>query len=120
MSAEALAEWYGRAAISALPARYEPFGLSAVEAALSGCAMVLGDIGSLREIWEDAALFVPPDDTDRLEAALCTLIADEELRDEMGRRAVARARTFTPERMARGYMDAYGWLVGQRRGACVS
>ncbi len=32
-----------------LPARYEPFGLSVLEAALSGCALVLGDIPSLRE-----------------------------------------------------------------------
>ena len=28
----------------------------------AGCALVLGDIPSLREIWDDAALFVPPDD----------------------------------------------------------
>ena len=60
LSAGELADWYARAAIYALPARYEPFGLSALEAALSGCALVLGDIPSLREIWGDAALFVPP------------------------------------------------------------
>ena len=41
------------------------FGFSVLEAALSGCALVLGDIPSLREIWGDAALFVPPDDTER-------------------------------------------------------
>ena len=54
----------GRAAIYALPARYEPFGLSILEAALSGCALVIGDIPSLREIWADAALFVPSDGHD--------------------------------------------------------
>ena len=32
------------APICALPSRYEPFGLCALEAALSGCALVLGDI----------------------------------------------------------------------------
>ena len=31
-----LADWYSRAAIYALPARYEPFGLSVLEAAMSG------------------------------------------------------------------------------------
>ena len=64
----AIADWYARASIYALPARYEPFGLSALEAALSGCALVLGDIPSLREVWGDAALFVAPDDTDALAA----------------------------------------------------
>ena len=46
---EELAQWLSRAAIFAHPARYEPFGLTVLEAALSGCALVLGDIESLRE-----------------------------------------------------------------------
>src|SRR5690606_3875973 len=57
-----LAQWMGRAAVFALPARYEPFGLAVLEAALSGCALVLGDIPTFRELWDDTALFVPPDD----------------------------------------------------------
>src|SRR5690606_28205132 len=35
--------WMARAAIFVLPARYEPFGLAPLEAALAGCALVLGD-----------------------------------------------------------------------------
>ena len=65
-----LASWLGRAAIYALPARYEPFGLSILEAALAGCALVLGDIDSLRELWDGCALFVPPEDDDALAEAL--------------------------------------------------
>ncbi|MGZ3457048.1 MAG: glycosyltransferase family 4 protein, partial [Archangium sp.] len=53
-----LAAYMGRASIYVLPARYEPFGLPALEAALAGCALVLGDIPSLREVWEGAAVFV--------------------------------------------------------------
>ena len=53
-----LARLYGAAPIYAHPARYEPFGLSVLEAALSGCALVLGDIPSLRELWSGAAVFV--------------------------------------------------------------
>ncbi len=50
---EEMREQYARAAIFAHPARYEPFGLSVLEAALSGCALVLGDISSLRELWRE-------------------------------------------------------------------
>lgn len=46
LDGETLAGYMARAAIYALPARYEPFGLSVLEAALSGCALVLGDIPS--------------------------------------------------------------------------
>jgi glycosyltransferase involved in cell wall biosynthesis len=82
----------GRAAIFAHPARYEPFGLVVLEAALAGCALVLGDIPSLREQWDGAALFVAPGDDAALAAALQTLIDDEELRRALASRARRRAR----------------------------
>ncbi len=107
ISSEELAKWYARASIYCLPARYEPFGLSILEAALSGCALVLGDIPSLREVWGDAATFVAPDDDEQLEAALHSLIEDEAGREEMATRAMKRASRFTPERMADGYSAAY-------------
>jgi glycosyltransferase involved in cell wall biosynthesis len=69
-----------RAAIYVLPARYEPFGLSALEAALSGCALVLGDLPSLREIWGETAVFIPPDDSEALHSAVSALIGSPERR----------------------------------------
>lgn len=108
-----MADWMGRASIYALPARYEPFGLSAVEAGLCGCALVLGDIPSLREIWGDAALFVPPDSIPALAAALKRLIGDPGLRRAYGARARMRALQFSPERMVAGYLRAYGALMSR-------
>ena len=113
-----IADWLARAAIYALPARYEPFGLSALEAGLSGCALVLGDIPSLREVWGDAALFVPPDDADALHDALCRLIEDADCGGKWRARACARARAYTPERMAAGYLAAYRSLL-QEKSACA-
>lgn len=104
-----LAAEMARAAIYALPARYEPFGLSALEAALSGCALVLGDIPSLREVWGDAALFV--DGEAALRDTLCRLIEDDTLRADYAARALARAGRFTPERMADRYLALYRLLL---------
>jgi glycosyltransferase involved in cell wall biosynthesis len=112
LAADAMAARFSRASIYALPARYEPFGLSVLEAGLSQCALVLGDVPSLREIWGDAALYVPPEDHGALHAALMRLIDDAPLRQHMGRKALERARQFTPERMAHAYMAAYGRLLG--------
>jgi glycosyltransferase involved in cell wall biosynthesis len=108
LSPPELAAWLSRAAIYALPARYEPFGLSALEAALAGCALVLGDIPSLREVWGDDALFVPPDDLESLREALASLIGSPAKLAEMAKRAHARAQWYTPERMATAYWAAYG------------
>lgn len=112
---EEMASWMGRASIFALPARYEPFGLAALEAGLAGCALVLGDIPSLREVWGDAAVFVDPHDHDEVASALRRLIADPPAVADLGTRAAERARTYTPQRMARGYLDVYGRLPARAR-----
>lgn len=109
-----LAGWFSRASVYALPARYEPFGLSALEAALAGCALVLGDIPSLREVWGDAAVFVPPADPAALAAAIESLAEDGARRRLLASRARRRALTFTPRRMAEGYMAVYAELLGGR------
>lgn len=102
---------FGRASIYALPARYEPFGLSILEAAFSGCALVLGDIPSLREVWEDAACWVRPDDPEGLRTTLQTLIDSPAERKALAERARVRAFEFTPQRMAAAYGAAYRWLI---------
>jgi glycogen synthase len=111
LDSEMLAQWFSRAAIFILPARYEPFGLAALEAALSGCALVLGDTESLREIWDDAAVFVRPDDPERIRTALVDLIDNPPVREDFSRRARRRAHCFTPERMAQAYVDIYARLL---------
>jgi glycogen synthase len=112
LSSGELASWYGRAAIYALPARYEPFGWSVLEAALAGCALVLGDIPSLRENWEGAARFVPPDDSPALLAAINQLIADPAQRTALAAQSRRRALELNPARMAEGYLEVYSELRG--------
>jgi glycosyltransferase involved in cell wall biosynthesis len=114
LDATELADWYSRAAIYALPARYEPFGLTALEAAMSGCALVLGDIASLREVWGPAARYVHPEDHERLRDTLNELIANDSLRKRSAARAMARARQFTPARQAHRYKALYLELLGRQ------
>ncbi|CAM3593706.1 glycosyltransferase family 4 protein [Corallococcus soli] len=110
-----LAGWMSRAAVYALPARYEPFGLSALEAALAGCALVLGDIPSLREVWGSAARFVDPEDPRALARELRTLMEHPEEREALAARGRQRARAFTPQRMGAAYLDLYARLTRAER-----
>jgi len=105
-----------RAGIFVSPSIYEPFGLAALEAAACGCALVLGDTPSLREIWQDAAVFV----TDKtLQGTLARLIADHRVLVDYAQRARARAETFTAERMTDNYLALYE-VAAERRVACAS
>ncbi|MDB5296059.1 MAG: glycosyl transferase group 1, partial [Phycisphaerales bacterium] len=105
-----MAHAFARAAIYCLPARYEPFGLSALEAGLSGCALVLGDIPSLREVWGDAAVYVPPADHGALRDALVGLIGRPDERRARAEQALARARRYVSAPMAAAYVGAYKGL----------
>lgn len=111
LDADALGRAMEAAAIFAHPARYEPFGLCPVEAAHRGCALVLGGIDSLREVWGDAAIFVDPNDDDALAGALDGLARDGERRREFALRAATRAAAFTPARMAEETAAVYFQLL---------
>jgi glycosyltransferase involved in cell wall biosynthesis len=115
LSPRASAAWLGRAAIYAAPTRYEPFGIAALEAALAGCVLVLGDLPNLREIWRHRAVFVAPDDPEALRTALLSLIENPERRASLAAAARARALELTPERMLDGYLAAYGELLAARQ-----
>jgi glycosyltransferase involved in cell wall biosynthesis len=121
LSAEELRTQYGKASIYAAPAKYEPFGLSILEAAFSGCPLVLGDIPSLREIWDGAAAFVHPEKPDQLRKMLIQLIRSPQLRQSLALRARRRAANFSVQRMAGSYVKLYRSLVkpGRRSNAVL-
>lgn len=57
----AMARAYAAATVFASAARYEPFGLSVLEAAAAGMRLVLRDTPGFRELWDGAARFVTQD-----------------------------------------------------------
>jgi glycogen(starch) synthase len=120
LSPQDLARHFAESAIYAGPALYEPFGLSILEAGLCSCALVLSDIPSLRELWDDAAVFVPTTDPDALVRAFDALIDNAIRREEMGLRARERGLHFTVDRMASGYRAAYAHCLASRDAEVVA
>lgn len=99
-----------RASIYAAPAFYEPFGLSILEAALSGCALVLSDLPTLRELWDGCAVFLPPHDEEAWARALNDLARDAARLESLRFLAQARARRYAPQRQAIAYLELYRQL----------
>ena len=95
------------ASIFVSPALYEPFGLTVLEAAASGCALVLSDLPSFRELWDDAALFVGPRDRNALRTALQSVCRDEALRARLQAKARMRARRYSQRAMVGAYLRLY-------------
>lgn len=113
LSAEHIAAHLSEAAVFALPARYEPFGLSALEAACCGCALVLGDIPSQREIWGDAALYVDVDDETALAHTISELIGDQEMLQHYQSKAINRCRRFSSDVLSKEYRLVYNNIIQQ-------
>jgi len=99
------------ASVFASPARYEPFGLTVLEAALSGCALVLADIATFRELWDDAALFLPADDIAEWHRTLADLTDNGALARELGGRARKRSKRYSAACMGASYWEAYCTLL---------
>jgi len=92
-------------------ARYEPFGLAVLEAAQAGCALILSDIPTFRELWDGAALFVNSDDDEAIARFVERLSKDETERRTMGEAARTRAGDYSVEAMSMGILSAYASLL---------
>jgi glycogen(starch) synthase len=110
-----LAGLYAARPIYASAALYEPFGLSVLEAAQAGCALVLSDIATHREIWTGAAIFVPARDDRAFASAIQDLLDDPDEREELGRLAAARSAHYAPGRMAEGMAEVYARVLASSR-----
>jgi len=111
LDAETLRHWYGAASLFMAPACYEPFGLAALEAARAGCALILGDIPSQRELWDGAAVFVDPDDPAAMAAAANDLINNASRRRYFMKAAREQARRYSATLMANAYLRLYSDML---------
>lgn len=114
---EVLNAWLAQQPVFVSAASFEPFGLAVLEAAAAGCALVLSDIGTFRELWDGAALFARPDDARGFAEAIERLRSDAALRDRMGQAAQQRARRYTPARMAGSVAAIYRQMLAGEEAA---
>lgn len=111
LDAAAVSARLQRSPVYVSSARYEPFGLSVLEAAMSGAALVLSDIPVFRELWSGAAMFTDPDDDLDIAASIDTLLNDEPLRAQLAAAARRRAQRFGVETMISRMLEVYGSIA---------
>ncbi|MBO0769222.1 MAG: glycosyltransferase [Solirubrobacterales bacterium] len=107
LSPQDLAWLFQQAAVFVDPAVYEPSGLTVLEAAQAGCALVLADIPSQRELWAGSAAFVDLHDPHALARVLDPLLDDPARAAALGLGAQRHAQQYSAGRMAGSYAVAY-------------
>lgn len=107
LDAGALASCLARRPVFVSAASFEPFGLAVLEAANAGCALVLSDIPTFRELWDGAAVFVADDDPLRWASAIERVIRDAGRRDRLGQAARKCTEGYAPSAMATGMIKIF-------------
>ncbi|HEX2146075.1 MAG TPA: glycosyltransferase family 4 protein [Pseudorhizobium sp.] len=92
------------------PSIYEPFGLAPLEAARAGAALVLSDIPTYRELWDDCACFADPRDPEAFAQAVNKLANDSDLRASLAVKAYERSLRLTVSSQAQAMAEIYAEL----------
>lgn len=114
---EELIALFRESSIYIAPSIYEPFGLAPLEAALCGCAVLLNDIPSFREVWGDAALYFAGGVS--LQSELDRLANSPKQLERTRSRAYRRAIQLTTSRSADKYLAIYTSLLASATSASI-
>jgi len=98
-----------RASIQLVPSRYEPFGIVALEAIASGCAVVASDTGGLAEAVGPCGILVPPDDPTALARGIEKAVST---REELLASRDAHLARFDIDVIAEQYLEVFRRVVG--------
>jgi glycosyltransferase involved in cell wall biosynthesis len=104
---QTLAALYRLADVFVFPSLYEGFGLPPLEAMASGTPVITSNVSSLPEVVGDAALMIDPYEPAAIADAMQRVLTSPELREDLQRRGLARAREFSWERSIKRVREIY-------------
>ncbi len=104
---EVVRQAYAQADLFALPSRQEGFGIVFLEAMAAGLPVVAARAGGVPEVVVEGetGLLVPPGDVHALAGALSSLLRNPMQRTRLGAAGRRRSELFTPELVARAFLD---------------
>ncbi|WP_165020604.1 glycosyltransferase family 4 protein [Dysgonomonas sp. ZJ279] len=97
---EALQTMYQNALLSVYPSLYEGFGLPPLESMTFGCPAINSDIPALREVSEDAALYVDPFDVNDITNKINLLVSDADLRQSLRIKGLEQIKKYSWKKSA--------------------
>jgi glycosyltransferase involved in cell wall biosynthesis len=98
---------YSVARVFVYPSIYEGFGLPPLEAMACGAPVITSHTSSLPEVVGDAAILIDPSNVEELFHAMRTVLGDDDLRLQMRKKSLERAKLFSWTRTAQETLAVY-------------
>lgn len=118
---ETMPAWFSAATLTAVPSRYEGFGLVALESLACGTPVLAADVGGLAEIVDPSVgVLAPPRSPETLAREALALLADPERLQRMSTAGVEVAARYSWDATAAAYLALYADLAGPHGGAPAS
>lgn len=104
---EDLPKFYNAADLFVLPSFKESFAHVLVEAMACGCPLVTSNVSCMPEIVGDAGVLIDPYDVNSLAQGMYKVLASKELRQDLRKKGLERAKLFSWEKCARETLKVY-------------
>ena len=108
---EDLPNLYSMAQALVFASLYEGFGLPVLEAMACGCPVITSKVTSIPEVGGDSVLYVDPCDVDSIAEGMERVLGDRELRINLSRMGLERARLFSWDKTARDICQIFERLT---------
>ncbi len=108
---EELVALYKNAKAFVMPSFEEGFGIPLLEAMACSCPVVSSDVGSLKEVGGDAALYFDPINIGDMVEKIQQVLNKENVRVELIKKGRERVKQFSWERLAKQTLEVYSKCV---------
>ena len=112
LSDRELAEFYENAIALIYPSLYEGFGLPILEAMSYKCPVITSNRSSMKEISNNSALMVDPENISDLSSAMSSLIKNQDIRAQFVQKGLRNIKNFEWENTSKKTLEIYSSLLG--------
>lgn len=98
---------YNAATVFLMPSFYEGFGLPVLEAMQCGCPVITTDKGSLKEVADNAALIVNPNDIESITKAIEKVVNSTAMQKELSEKGLQKSKEFSLEKTIANTVSVY-------------
>ena len=96
---------YSNAKILVFPSFYEGFGLPPLEAMSCGCPVIISNIPVLKELYEDAALYINPNDSQDIKNMILKILNNVDIKNNLVELGLKQSEKYSWEKSSNKIID---------------